>query len=94
MGKINKNELIEKVCDLVPKVTKNEISQVINEFIESMKIALRYGDQVSIKEFITLKPVRTKERSGRNPSTRQIMVIPAKNSVKAKLSENFIKSLN
>ena len=94
MEKIGKAELADQVQKLVPRATKAEISDVISGLIEAIKTNLKQGNKVSLKEFMTMEPVRTKERTGRNPSTGSTMVIPAKNAVKFKISPSFKKSLN
>lgn len=73
---MNKQELVASVAEKT-KLTKKDAEQALNAVLESIKEALAKGDKVSLVGFGTFEVRERKERSGRNPRTRETIKIPA-----------------
>ncbi|MCF0198523.1 MAG: HU family DNA-binding protein [Bacteroidaceae bacterium] len=81
---MNKTELIAKVAEAAG-MSKVDSKKAIDAAIAAVKDALKAGEKVQIPGIITLSVVERAERNGKNPSTGEAMVIPAKKVVKAKV---------
>ncbi len=73
---MNRAELIEKLT------SKNEISKtlagnILDTFIETIQVAVKKGDSVTLVGFGTFKSVKRAARTGKNPSTGAALKIPA-----------------
>lgn len=83
---MNKSELIEAIAKST-KLTKADVTRVIDAFAEVSKKTLKKGDEVSLVGFLSLKKVKRSARTGRNPRTGKEIKIAAKNVVKAKVGK-------
>ena len=73
---MNRAELIEKL------ISKNEISKtlannILDTLIETIQVAVKKGDSVTLVGFGTFKSVKRAARTGKNPSTGASLKIPA-----------------
>lgn len=73
---MNKTNLIENVAQAAT-ITKKEAELAVNAVFASLQAAVVDGDKVQIAGFGTLKVKERKERTGRNPRTKESIVIPA-----------------
>ncbi|KNG79236.1 HU family DNA-binding protein [Mycoplasma sp. HU2014] len=78
------NELNLKQIDSYEYATK--LFSLIAEELEN-------GNKVEISDFGVFKPITTKSRTGFNPITKEKIEIPAKNTVKFKVSKKLIKTV-
>ncbi|KAA0258125.1 integration host factor subunit beta [Deferribacter autotrophicus] len=75
---MTKSQLIEKISEQYPKLTKKQIEFIVNGVFNTIKEALKEGEPVEIRGFGSFK-VREKEaKVGRNPKTGEKVQIPAK----------------
>lgn len=75
-------------------LTKKEVKQIVQVNNSLVKELLVSGEGYKLGRLFKAEPVKRKARTGRNPQTNKEIKIPAKNSVKFKLMENFKKELN
>ena len=73
---MNRAELIDKL------VSKNELSKtlaghVLDTLIETIQVAVKKGDSVTLVGFGTFKSAKRAARIGKNPSTGASLKIPA-----------------
>jgi len=80
---MNKSELVEAMAKST-KLTKVDVVKVLDAFVEISKKELKKGGEISLVGFMSLKKVKRKARTGKNPSTGKEIKIPAKNVVKIK----------
>ena len=73
---MNKSELVSKVADSA-QVSKKDAEKVVNAVFENISDALEQEDKVQIIGFGTFEVRNRKEREGRNPSTGEMIKIPA-----------------
>ena len=73
---MNRSELIEK---LISKndLTKADAGRILDTLIETILIAVKTGDPVTLVGFGTFKSVKRSARIGKNPSTGASLKIPA-----------------
>lgn len=73
---MNKSDLINAIVEKTDLSKKNS-EAALNAVIDSIEAALKAGDKVSLVGFGTFEVRERAERKGRNPQTKQEIVIPA-----------------
>jgi DNA-binding protein HU-beta len=74
---MNKQTLVDSIAQS-SGLTKKAVTDVLNQFIESVMGEIKKGGTVTLTGFGTFKSIKTKARQGRNPKTGQKITIPAK----------------
>ncbi len=88
---MNRKELVESIQknkDL-SDLSKKAIDTVIASALDSIKKAVKKGDDVSLIGFGTFSKARRKARTGVNPATGEKIKIKARNVVKFKAGKAF-----
>lgn len=77
---MNKKELIEAILNHkeLKHLTKKDADNFVNFFTETVKKAVKKGDDVSLVGFGTFTKVRRSARTGVNPATGEKIKIKAK----------------
>lgn len=77
---MNKKELIEQILTnkALSHFTKKDTETFVNTFTETVKKAVKKGDDVSLIGFGTFTKVRRAARTGINPATGEKIKIKAK----------------
>ena len=75
---MTKSDLIERVADRVPHISKKDTETVVNTIFDSMTEALKTGDRIEIRGFGSFQVKIREAREGRNPKTGAEVKIPAK----------------
>ena len=70
------------------------LSSFYKELIKILNNALKTDNYLNIKNFGTFKILYKKERIGRNPKTKKIHIISARNVISFKSSAQLKKKLN
>jgi len=73
---VNKAELISAVAEK-SELTKKDAEKPVNAFISVVSEALAANEKVQLVGFGTFEVRERAERKGRNPQTREEIVIPA-----------------
>jgi DNA-binding protein HU-beta len=73
---MNKAQLIEKLA-MEAKVSKTQAENILDCTIETIKKAVKKGDDVKLVGFGTFTKAKRKARTGRNPQTGKAIKIPA-----------------
>lgn len=73
---MNKAELIEKVAKATDQ-TKAQTERTLDATIETIRKAVKKGDEVKLVGFGTFTKTKRKARMGRNPQTGKAIKIPA-----------------
>ncbi len=88
------SEIINQTSEKCTNIkSRKEVREIIDLFIDEIRIALKDGEKVSIKDLGTFTPKTSKARTGRNPRTGETIEIPERKSVTFKTSPNFIKNI-
>lgn len=89
---MTKKDLIEKVTKI--SCDKKEATASVNMVFDSIKKALKKGEQVSIFGFGTFSLVKRSARKGRNPRTGEAIKVKAKKTPRFKAGaglKNYVK---
>ena len=88
-------ELIKKLKEKNPNLSKSEIENILDNFNESIKKALIEGKNVELRGFGTFFVKKIKEKfSARNPKTGELIYVPEKNKVRFKSGKKLNKLIN
>jgi len=75
---MTKSELIEKLSEEYPNMTKRQIEYIVNGVFSSIKDTLKNGGKVEIRGFGSFKVREKSAKTGRNPKTGEKVEVPAK----------------
>ena len=80
---MNKNELIEAVADS-SGLTRKDTAAAVDAILATVTKTLKSGGDVRLVGFGTFMVAKRKARTGRNPSTGEVLKIPASKTPKFK----------
>lgn len=69
-------------------------TSVVERVVETMKTALILGKDITIRGFGTIKVVETAQKTARNISTGEAVIVPPTKTVKIKISKELKEALN
>jgi len=75
---MTKTQLIDAIHEKSTGLTKLQVAEVVDAMIEAMTRALGQGDKVEIRGFGNFKVRQREARKARNPSTGEVVEVPAK----------------
>ncbi len=90
---MNKSQLIEAVASAA-NLTKADAENCLNSAIETIKKAVKKGDDVTLIGFGTFTKTKRKARMGRNPQTGKEIKIPAMTLPKFRPGSDFKDFVN
>ena len=73
---MNKSTLVDSVAEAAG-LKKKEAAEAVNAVFAALESALASGDKIQIAGFGTFKVKERKERTGRNPRTKETIMVPA-----------------
>lgn len=90
---MNKKELIDLISNK-SGLTKADSEKAFSAVFESLTELLAQGDSIVIPKFASLSVKSRPARNGRNPSTGEMMEIPASKAVSFKTSSKLKEAIN
>ncbi|MCH5234504.1 MAG: integration host factor subunit beta [Muribaculaceae bacterium] len=90
---MKKNDLVKELA-VSEKLTLTTATKAVDGVIRVIKETLAKGEDITLRGFGTLSVVDCAEKTARNISTGQPVIIPAHKSVKFKPSKELKESLN
>lgn len=90
---MTKNELAKELA-VSEKLHLSTAVKAVDGIVRIIKDALAKGEEVTLRGFGTLSPVKREERNAIHFQTKEPIVIPAHNSVKFKISKELKSTLN
>ena len=92
---MNKMELVSKIVDKSSStVTKAQVEDMVNTFMNVVKETLINGDKIQLVGFGTFETVHKAARKGKNPQTGEELVIAERNVPKFKPGKAFKDAMN
>ena len=73
-----KSQLVQKLCNMHPKVIRKDLEQIVSIIIHEMIESLSRDEAVEIRGWGRIKTGIRKARIGRNPKTRETVNVPEK----------------
>ncbi|MBC7385587.1 MAG: HU family DNA-binding protein [Cryobacterium sp.] len=90
---MNKAQLIESIATAT-SLTKTDAENCLNAALDSIKTAVKKGDDVTLVGFGTFTKTKRKARMGRNPQTGKEIQIPAMTVPKFRPGREFKDAVN
>ncbi|AUB67128.1 HU family DNA-binding protein (plasmid) [Bacillus cereus] len=90
---MNKTELITQVA-VKTGLKKSHASLTVDTLLESIQHVLQNGDNVQLIGFGTFEVRERAAREGRNPSTGESLIIPAKKAPAFKAGKQLKEAVN
>ncbi len=75
---MTKAELICRLTDKVPSLTKRQVEVVVNTIFDLMRNALTRDEKIEIRGFGSFKLRSRRMKEGRNPKTGEAVLVPPK----------------
>jgi integration host factor subunit beta len=75
---MTKAQIIERVSEQVPTLTKRQAEVVVNTIFNSVRNSLQKGDKTEIRGFGSFRLRNRRMKEGRNPKTGATVSVPAK----------------
>lgn len=91
---MTKSELINRVAERLPYLTRKDAEIIVNTIFDSMVDALVEGDRIEIRGFGSFKVKNRGDREGRNPKTGESVRIPAKRMPFFKIGKELYERIN
>ena len=86
---MNKAELIDKIAEGVPGLSKADADKALDAIVKTIIAAVQQDDPVAIPGFGKFSRSDRKAREGRNPRTGEPVHIPASKAVKFSVAAAF-----
>lgn len=75
---MTKSDLIQKMSEKEPNLSRRDMELVVNTVFDQMRDALVGGDRIEIRGFGSFSVKDREAREGRNPKTGTVVSVPAK----------------
>ena len=75
---MTKAELVDKIAEKKPGLTRKDVEAVVNTVLDSIKDALSNEDKVEIRGFGSFRIRHRRAKTGRNPKTGETVSVPPK----------------
>lgn len=89
---MNKAEVITKVAEKA-ELSKKDAEKAVNAFIDSIQEALKAEEKVQLVGFGSFEVRKRAERKGKNPRTKEEIIIPATKAPVFKAGKAFKDSI-
>lgn len=91
---MNLSELIEKVAEKAPFLSKEQVRDGSKLIIESFKLALKKGKEIQLREIGSFSNHEYSSTKARNPKTGESVFLPARKRPRFKISRRLRRRLN
>ena len=92
--RIVKSQLLDQLAKNYPTLLKKDIEKSLDLFLNKIISSLKENQSVQLRGFGTFKIKNQKSKMGRNPKNGSKIYIPAKKTIKWKMSKELFNSLN
>ena len=92
---MSRPDLIKLLKEKHPKLNKNQLEIIVDNFFKSIENALCEKKSVELRSFGTFFIKEIKEKfSAKNPKTQELIYVPKKNKVRFRASKKFKEFVN
>lgn len=90
---IGKQAFISHIAKKV-KLNKQEVESVVDSFLESLESFIISGEKITFQGLFAINLAKKSSRKGKNPRTGREIIIPERNAVSFKVSQNLKDKIN
>ena len=91
---IVKSKLLKQLSKDYPNFLKKDLEKFINIILREIKLTLKRGERVELRDVFTIEPRIQKARISRNPKTNEKVNTPEKKAIVFKISKQWAKKIN
>ena len=92
---MSRPKLVKQLKKKHPKLSHKQLNSIIDNFFESIELALKEKKSVELRDLGTFFTKEIKEKySARNPRTGGLIYVPKKNKIRFRASKKFKEFLN
>ncbi|MFX4299903.1 integration host factor subunit beta [Pseudosulfitobacter pseudonitzschiae] len=89
-----RSELVQKMVDGYPHLTKNDAERVVDAIFEEMIQTMERGNRIELRGFGAFSVKARNARNGRNPRTGEPVAVEPKSVPAFKASKLLLQRLN
>ena len=90
---MTKADIVDVISSSVG-LTKVETEAVVNGFMETVIDAMKRGENIELRDFVSFKVVKRAQRVARNPKTNEEVIVPEQFAPVLKMSKDFKEAVN
>lgn len=91
---MTKNDIAVELCKRTPGLLKSTAFRVVEGMVDILSDSFTRGDNVYLRGFGSLEVKTAKEKKARNISAGTMVTIPARRTVRFKLSKQLKERMN
>ena len=91
---INRSNLVNQLSKNYPNFIKKDLNKLIDIIFENIKVSLKKGERVELRDVIIFEGKKFKSKFLRNPKTNEKVFVPEKRIIRVKISQKWKKSIN
>ena len=91
---IVKSKLLKELLSNYPNFLKKDLEKFIDIILKEIKLALKRGERVELRNFCIFSTHIQKARISRNPKTGEKVNTPQKKTIHFKMAKELFKKLN
>ena len=89
-----KSELLKILNKNYPNFLKKDLEKFTNIILKEIKITLKIGERVELRNFGVFSTKTQKKSLRRNPKTGEKVVVPEKKTIQWKMSKEMFNKIN
>ena len=91
---INRSNLVDQLSKNYPNFIKKDLNKLIDIIFENIKVSLKKGERVELRDVIIFEGKKFKSKFLRNPKTNEKVFVPEKRIIRVKISQKWKKNIN
>ena len=91
---INRSNLVDQLSKNYPNFIKKDLNKLVDIIFENIKVSLKKGERVELRDVIIFEGKKFKSKFLRNPKTNEKVFVPEKRIIRVKISQKWKKSIN
>lgn len=91
---MTKSELVKKVQETLELKSQKAAAEMLDKVMGVIIDAVKSGEELAIADLGKFETVTRAERKGVRPDTKEAITIPAKKTIKFKVSNKLKKAIN
>ena len=91
---IVRSKLLKEISNNYPNFLKKDLDKLITILLDEIKLTLKRGERVELREFGIFSTKVQKSRISRNPKTNEKINTPQKLNIHFKMAKDLYKKIN
>lgn len=91
---VNQVDVLRAIAEKLPVFRHSEIKVILEAEREFVMDSIKNGKRVVMKNYLTMYPIKTSQRTMKNPLTNKIVDVPAGVRIGVRTGEGFKRFIN